>query len=192
MSIEEERVKVLTVLVDMDDVIADWSGHFFELAGQIPELRGRLIHSERKSFSVLDDYPKELEDAAREIYESEGFFRDLKPVDGAIEAIHELSRLGHNVLICTAPLHFHTYCVTEKFDWVQTHLGAEFKRQMILAKYKKFVHGDYLIDDNPNIRSLRHEVPSWQHILYTQPYNMSVTDRPRITWTGDWKSVLRL
>ena len=77
-----------------------------------------------------------LRETVDEIYTSPGFFRELRPIAGALDAVR----------ICTSPLNQYRNCVPEKHEWVERHLGAEFVGRMIVTKDKTLVHGDVLVD----------------------------------------------
>ena len=78
-----------------------------------------------------------LRETVDEIYTSPGFFRELRPIAGALDAVR----------ICTSPLNQYRNCVPEKHEWVERHLGAEFVGRMIVTKDKTLVHGDVLVDE---------------------------------------------
>jgi 5'-nucleotidase len=58
---------------------------------------------------------------------------------------------------------------------------------MIVSKDKTIVHGDFLIDDKPSIKGVQQ--PTWEHLLYSQPWNAKVSSKRRITWQN-WRSVI--
>lgn len=95
--------------------------------------------------------------------------------------MHELLDAGLDVRICTAPINAYQHCVSEKFAWVERHLGHEWIKRIILTKDKTWVRGDILIDDKPHITGSVQ--PTWVHYLYDQPYNR-IIDKPRISWTN--------
>ncbi len=76
-----------------------------------------------------------------------GFFRDLDPKKGAIEAVNIL-RTKYDVYILTRPSVKNPFCYTEKRDWVGKHFDYEMCEKLILCYHKHMVIGDYLIDDN--------------------------------------------
>lgn len=67
---------------------------------------------------------------------SKGFFADLEPMDGALQAIHEMQADGLKLYICTAPLRYSSFCAQEKIDWVRHHLGDSWLDSMILCQDK--------------------------------------------------------
>ena len=176
----------MLLLIDQDNVLSDfetgfrleWSarGHAFPA----------LLPEQRKDFHLLNDYPAHLAGEVEAIYNTPGFFSGLPPVPGAIAGIRAMLEAGHEVRICTSPLIKYRHCVTEKYEWVERHLGADFVPLVILTRDKTLVHGDILVDDKPEITGAR--TPSWRHVLYDQPYNRHVAG-PRMTWPA-WQTAL--
>lgn len=77
-----------------------------------------------------------------------GFFVNLKPIEGAIEAYHWLSNHPiYTPYILTAPSIQNPLSYTEKRLWIENHLGMEAVRRLIISPNKGLNKGDYLIDD---------------------------------------------
>lgn len=169
------------ILIDQDGVLGNYVARFLEI--------WRAEHPEKIWVSLEDslehdvdkNYPAEYRDIIEEITVREGFFRGIRPIEGAKEALEHMLALGHDVRICTAPKRDHTYCVPEKFAWVEKHFGGHWAQRIILTRDKTLVHGDILIDDKPNITGVR--MPSWEHVFYDQPYNRAHNKR-RLNWSN--------
>lgn len=107
-----------------------------------------------------------------------GFFRNLRPIDGAIETITILrARPDLDIYILTAPSVENPLCYSEKREWVETHLGMEMVRRLIISPDKGLSRGDFLIDDYTEGRGqdrfegkLIHfgsvEFPDWKAVLW--------------------------
>lgn len=106
------------IQVDMDDTTADFGGD--KVFGE-----------------VIDD---------SKMYEP-GFFRDLKPIDGALVAIRRLIKLGYDVQILTQPVANSPHSYSEKVQWIGMWL-PELMNKINMTQDKGLVVGDYLIDDN--------------------------------------------
>ena len=175
------------ILLDQDGVLADFERGFHDAwNASMGEKHPALLLDQRRSFYVRDDYPAIYRDAVEAIYTAPGFFRDLLPIPGAIDAVKALLELGHDVRICTSPLNQYRYCLPEKYEWVERHLGSDFVHRMIVTKDKTVVYGDVLVDDKPGIVGTR--PPDWRHVVFDQPYNRQ-TGGPRMTWEN-WREVL--
>jgi 5'-nucleotidase len=161
-------------LIDQDGVEADFDAEMdkrIEVA--FPGLEPICM-----DFYIENRYPEEYAEAIIAMYHEKGFYRCLQPIPGAIEGMNALTKHG-DVYICTSPLLTNPHCVQEKYDWVEEHLGKEWKRRVIIAKNKRLVHGSVLVDDKPIIGGK--EEPSWDRVVYDQPYNQDVPGR-RMTW----------
>ncbi|NXK62859.1 NT5C protein, partial [Sylvietta virens] len=194
----------LRVLVDMDGVVADFEGAVLrEFRARFPA-EPRVELAERRGFSVREQYRSLREDLAAKVasvYESPGFFLDLDPVPGALEAVQEMHHMQDTeVFICTSPLRKYEHCVVEKYKWVEKHLGPEFVERIILTRDKTMVAADLLFDDKDTIQGLNsismagcrlgshppadssfcplptgtEPNPSWEHILFTCCHNRHV------------------
>ncbi len=175
------------ILVDMDNVLADYESAFLE------QYRAKFPHNfyiplkDRKRFYVHEEYPQKDWEDVRTIYNAPGFFANLPVIEGGKEALEEMKELGFDVFICSSPVNKYQYCVPEKYAWVEKNLGFEWTKKIIMTKDKTLVYGDMLIDDKPEHKGLT--IPPWEHILYDAPYNRNVTDKKRVTW-DNWKEVV--
>lgn len=106
------------ILIDMDDTLADFGGS--------------------PVFGASIDDTK--------MYEP-GFFRDLKPIDGALVAVRKLIKLGYEVQILTQPVAQSPHSYSEKVQWIGMWL-PELIPGINMVQDKGLVKGDYLIDDN--------------------------------------------
>ena len=176
----------MRILVDMDGVIADFDGEFLQRYRRRHPDKLYYPFEQRTEFYVKDQYPEELKPLVAEILLEPTFFRDMMPMDGAMEALLEMEAVGLEVFICSSPFTTYQNCVLEKYQWVESYLGSEWVNRIILTKDKTLVRGDILIDDKPEITGV--DVPNWEHILYDRPYNQGVKKR-RLTWKN-WKDVL--
>jgi 5'(3')-deoxyribonucleotidase len=110
------------VYVDMDNVLVDFPWGIDQLSKEIKKKYG----------DDLDDIP--------------GFFSDLPPVDGAIEAFRKLSKHYDTYILSTAPWD-NPSAWTDKLLWVKKHLPEKGYKRLILSHNKNLNNGDYLIDD---------------------------------------------
>jgi len=133
--------------------------------------------------------PSEFKEGALAVFHEKGFFANLPPMDGGLSALSEMRDAGLNVLLCTAPVLTSAYCVAEKFEWVQRHLGSEWLPRVVLTTDKTIVKGDVLIDDKPRITGFQAE-PEWQQIIFTASYNTDTSHRVRMNHWDEWREVL--
>ncbi len=111
------------VYVDMDNTLCDYWAAYERIQADRPDL----------------PYPQSLI----------GFYRNLEPMPGAVEAFAWLSRQPElAVYILTAPSVINAHSYTEKREWVAKHLGMDACYRLILCPQKGLLQGDILIDDN--------------------------------------------
>lgn len=175
------------ILIDQDSVLADFDGEIRRRCQeQFPDmpLKPYELHTD---FYFSGNYDEPWKSMIKNIYVQPGFILSLPPIPGGLEAIRELVDREKTIRICTSPLGQYKHCVGEKYEWVDRYLGPKFVDMIILAKDKTYIRGDYLIDDRPKI--IGDLTPSWEHIIFDQPYNRHIADKRRINWQN-WKSVL--
>jgi 5'-nucleotidase len=178
------------ILVDMDGVIADLEQGFLDkFKIKYPYLPFVQL-SNRTTFYIREDYPKNIHPEVESIYTAPDFFANLPPISGAIDALNEMQQFGHTVKICTSPLTRYQYCVEEKYYWVEKNLGKEWVKNLILTKDKTEVRGDLLIDDKPKVEGDLN--PTWEHILFDQPYNRMITGQRRLLHWNKWQQLIHL
>ena len=177
----------MIILVDMDNTIADFEGHFIDLWKEKYPHIPHVPREERRHFYQRYDYPHEHHRKITSLILTPGFFCDLEPIEGGLEALHEMKALGHSVYLCTSSFFNYEECVRCKYQWVKKHLGQQWQSKVILTADKTLVKGDVLIDDRPELKG--NFTPTWEYILYDQPYNRMVKDWRRLNW-GNWKTVL--
>ena len=177
----------MLILIDMDDVLADFDGEVYTRWNKLHPDKFIVPPDKRNCFYLHEEMPDESRELIREINTSEGFIANLPEIPGSIEAVKEISALGHSVFICTAPLIRYRYCVKEKYQWVEEHLGCEWIEKLVLTRDKTIIRGDILIDDKPKITGVAE--PVWEHVIYEKSYNREIKGQRRLTW-NDWKEIL--
>lgn len=110
------------VYVDMDDVLVNFESGIEQL-----------------SEKTYQEYENDIDEVP-------GFFRDLPPVEGAIDAFHKLSEQYDVYILSTAPWRNPSAWI-DKLLWVKKHLPQAAHKRLILSHNKHLIRGDYLIDD---------------------------------------------
>lgn len=178
----------MIILVDMDDVIADFDGEFLRRWRERHPEKFYVPIDKRKMFYARDEYPKELVPLIKEVYTEAGFIRSLPEIEGSVKAVNKIAEKGHDVFICTSPLMQYKNCVREKYEWIEEHLGYDWTLKMILTRDKTLISGSIIIDDKPEITGAGN--PSWEHILFDKSYNRNINGKRRLTW-ANWEEVLK-
>jgi 5'-nucleotidase len=174
------------LLLDMDGVLADFMAGF---RADWAERGGSplLPPDEHTGWDLYGLMPKNERHLVAEVMNAPGFFAELPPVEGAVEAVHEIMR-EHEVLFCSTPWDSSPTCLSEKAWWLQKHFGKGASKRAIFTFDKTLVHGRILVDDNPEI--LGRATPTWEHVVFSQNYNAHVKDRRRLDRWSEWRSVL--
>jgi 5'-nucleotidase len=184
--------KKCILLIDMDGVTADWYGGFLKIYNQRYPERQTISEKDMDEYYIENKYPEEHKADCLNVVRGEpGFYENLDPIEGAIEALSTLPGLSDFVepFICSSPdpLSVNHVCESEKTRWIEKHLGQWWKRRVILTNDKTLVRGHFLIDDKAIIRGALE--PTWNKLLYTQPHNAHITDQVRFTW-ADWPTLV--
>jgi 5'-nucleotidase len=178
-----------TILVDQDQVLGDWEGRYSALlAREYPHIPV-VAFADRRGFYLEQQYADEHQEALAEIMLHPELYSTLEPIEGAIQAMHEMRAEGFDIAICTSPYIAHGSCASDKIEWVVRHLGLEWARSMVLTQDKTRVRGDILIDDKANI--VGSQTPVWEHVIFDMPYNREVQDeRIRLHGWANWRETI--
>lgn len=132
--------------------------------------------------NVLVDFPWGIEQLSQELkkeYEGDldeipNFFRELPPIEGAIDSFHKLSEKYDTYILSTAPWRNPSAWI-DKLLWVQEHLPEVARKRLILSHNKNLLRGDYLIDDRTangagefhgeHIQFGKEPFPNWNAVL---------------------------
>ena len=145
------------VFVDMDNVLVDFQS-------------GLDQQSER----TLQQYAGRLD-------EIPGLFGKMKPLAGAIDAMHQLNGHYDLFILSTAPWN-NPSAWSDKVKWVTEYLDDIFHKRMVITHRKDLCQGDYLIDYRGKngtsefsgewIEFGSEKFPDWQSVLdYLIPSN---------------------
>lgn len=191
--------RVPIILVDMDGVLADYDKKMVEEVNRSKDLDTAVCKENLWSFFYNEDpsdgVHKSYEYIKDKIEWSEGFFYDLEPIDGAIEAVNKMRDLGWDVWLCSSPSVTSDTCHSDKNRWVKKHFGDWLARKMILTKDKTLVYGDILIDDRCHIKGRFADHTAFTHILFEQPYNKESDQYKKGNvikgWSDNWEEKIR-
>ncbi len=167
-----------TILVDMDGVLADYSGEF-KRRWDCKHPDKPLANWENRQYHDIDKNYPQYTQFINNILMSEDFFHTLQPIPRAIQGLERLAQ-KHPVVICTAPSLRNKACVPGKYSWIEKNLGYEWVARTIITKDKTLAVGRYLLDDKPEVNGA--QIPSWEHLVFTQPYNRHITNKRRVSW----------
>ncbi len=138
------------IFVDMDGVLVDFESALALLPDEVKvQYEGRL-----------DEIP--------------GLFAMMRPMPGAIEAVHRLQEHFDLYILSTAPWK-NPSAWSDKVEWITRYLDDVFHKRMIITHCKNLCKGDYLIDDRGKngtsefegewIRFGSEEFPDWESVV---------------------------
>lgn len=164
--------------IDMDEVVADAYGRFFEWYERDYGIRidpastyGKRAHEvvAPEHREIVRNYPFQP-----------GFFVDLPVMEGAVEVIRELNE-RFEVFFVSAAMQF-KHSLFEKSEWLDQHFPFIKWPYRVFCGYKYIIDADYLIDDHVfNLKTFK-----GQGILYTSPHNVHQNGYPRV---NNWAEV---
>ena len=173
--------KRLRIAVDMDEVIADAFGkhlsHYNQRVGA--NLTPELVRA--KGLAAL--IPAELREDYHAVPHADGFFADLKVIEGSQEALLELSR-HHDVYITSAAMEVPS-SFADKYQWMEMHFPFIPPSRIVFCGDKEIVDADVLIDD----RSRHFKGFRGTGILFTAPHNAAEAAPLR---AHNWNDVLKI
>lgn len=129
-----------TILVDMDSILADFLQGILDLHNA--ETGDTAVKADVKTW----DHQFAGGQDCYTYFKRPGFFRGLAPIDGAKDALKLLHERANTLIVSSATI---TDVPTEKFKWLDKHMGFFPRKNVIFAAKKGFVRGDVLIDDYP-------------------------------------------
>jgi len=123
----------------------------------------------------MANYDKAKEGTTEEGRRQPGFFENLEPIDGAIDAFKQLSEKYDCYFLSTAPWS-NINAPSEKRVWVEKHLGDYAFKKLILSHNKGLLKGEFLIDDRPHSNGANEfegelihfgtdQFPDWKSVL---------------------------
>lgn len=175
----------MIILLDMDGVIADITGEIMrQWSLKYPD-DPLPDESMLAGFSV----DAEINEKVSAITHAPGFFADLKPLPGALEAIDKMLARDIEVSILTSAGITYPHAASEKYQWVADTFDSTMHSRLIITPSKYLVRGDILIDDMP-YHYKEHEA-QWHHYLFDAAYNQHDDTKPRLNW-GNWEEILGL
>lgn len=175
------------ILVDMDGVLADQHLGFLNiLESKYPEIYATYQGADT-NYEFERNFPEAHHALITSLREQKGFFRNLPPISDAKEALLAMRDGGFSVFICTAPIYRYQFCIPEKYEWIENHLGSDWAMKTIIARDKTVIGGDFLIDDSTDVKGA--STPSWEHVVFDRTYNQRAEGKRRIDWSN-WKSLI--
>jgi 5'-nucleotidase len=185
--------ETMRVMIDLDGVLADFNNavinHFKELGYERSDLFLR-------TYDISKWYDADNEEVRQEFVElmgTKGFWLSLRLMPGAVDALKEIKKLGHEIYILTTPWWSSPVSLTEKWGWIKRKLGRVINpcEQVLYATNKSIIDGDILIDDK-----LKH-IQDWLKlrpfaIVFDWPYNRDSESGSKAYRASNWGEVVEI
>lgn len=144
---------------------------YFDMDGVLVDFQSGLAQQDEKTLREYEGREDEIP----------GIFGVMKPIDGAIEAVHRLSKHYDCYILSTAPWR-NPSAWSDKVAWVTKYLDDIFHKRIVITHCKHLCKGDYLIDDRSKhgvtefegewIHFGSEKFPNWDAVLeYLLPKN---------------------
>jgi 5'(3')-deoxyribonucleotidase len=195
----------LTIAFDLDDVLADFISAFLEWHNQRYNtnicIEDVVDYDLTKSLKLKNEL--QARNRVHEFFQSDEYIQ-IKPVEGAVEGIAELSKIYNLIIITSRPYNSDSVSVEElTLEWIHTYFGDSFSGIYFTNQYN--------IDTNPGdittknelcrennvvllVEDALHHVKNCLHILcygailYARPWNTSgLSGTPRVE---SWQELL--
>ncbi len=140
--------------LDMDGVLADFEKELFRL---FPHLKELEPHS--------DELGKFIDELCAPGMPGARMFRDMEPIEFAVEAFHILYEHYNVILLTSAPWLCHESS-SDKRVWAERVFGEKIQKRIVISHFKGLMIGDYLVDDR-----LKNGVTDFKgiHVHFAQP-----------------------
>lgn len=132
--------------VDMDEVLADTLGKQLRVYNQ--HFGASLEPEHLNGCELLHIVPSDQQEYAAQMMCQPGFFSDLQPMRGALDAMERLCRF-HDVYIVSAATEF-PESFQDKMRWIERYLPQIPTRRIVFCGEKSILDLDCLVDDTPS------------------------------------------
>ena len=173
---------MLRFFIDMDGTICDTLKKWVKLYNIKVNTGDPMKCDDFVDYRVEENIPKNLRPQFLDLMFTKKFFRDLEPIDGAIDVINKMHGLGAEILFVTKPPYggngdmiSRANAIRDKILWLQEHFKWFHIEQFVLAPRRDILVDGYLIDDNSN--NIKGFAKNGLPILFKQPYNVRDIDQ---------------
>jgi 5'(3')-deoxyribonucleotidase len=165
---------VKTLLLDMDNVLADALGQFIRCYEA--EFGTTVTRESLNGKPEIEGFPSHPERVYQYAFQKD-FFRRMDVVPGSQAAVKRLSE-HFRIHVVSAAMEF-PLSLHEKFEWLGEHFPFLHWKQFVFCGTKSVVNGDIMVDDLPeNLERF-----SGERLLFSQPHNLQFNGYHRL---DDW------
>ncbi|XP_059149308.1 uncharacterized protein LOC131936377 [Physella acuta] len=190
------KIKKLKVFIDFENVLCDFEGSLLKEYRKMYPKEPFISLEQRKGLNIKQQYAElgvGLGEKLLNIYSRKGFIRDLPEIPGSCEALQALNRMVNvEVFIYSSTSGPYNYCLKEKCQWVEEHLGIEWLQKIVFVKDLTLINCHVVIDDRVQIKGVNK--PKWEHIVFQACHNTrsnSGNKRKLNNWVdGRWRHIV--
>lgn len=180
---------IATILLDMDDVLADFGTLLLELYNE--KYNDSLKTSDMISWDMTPYVKPECGLDIYELMKTPGFFSRLKPTPYSQEVVNRLIENNYNVMIVSDSPMGHSFadyeldneCISNPADdkraWLLKHFSAIPLSNVFFGSQKFFIRGDVLVDDKPDTYE-KFKKFGFSCVLMNQAYNAHIKTNNRV------------
>lgn len=166
----------MRILLDVDGVIADYTGAVLKLVQQHTGLI--ILRSQVVEWNIFELIPPKHHRHIQSALDEPGFCARIDPFPEAVAAVGVLQTFGE-VIPVTTPSHTNPTWAYERSAWLAGKFGFA-PGKIVQTGYKEVVDGDVMIDDKPeNVRKWLDAHDQCEGILWDAPYNQQEQVLPR-------------
>lgn len=157
----------MIILIDLDGIVVDllpnWIKEYNNLSGD--SLSIEMVND----WSLGNVIKKENKKLLYQVFNKEGFFKTLPPIEGALETLKRLSK-RHELYVASAAEHPHV--AAEKLHWIKNNMPFISLKKVFLGHDKYILRGDCFIDDRKlNLENYRKSWPNAHILSIEYPFN---------------------
>lgn len=166
------------ILIDQDEVIVDYVGEVLN------RYNARYDSSFKREDITEWKLSNILGDNVETILKDPLLFKNLTPINGAIETLKELiDSNDFDIYIVTTA---HPTACKYKYEWIKKHMPFFPIENIIFTYHKHLIKGDLLLDDyEENLKNF-----SGKKLLFDSPHNQNNTKYEKINSWNDFKKYL--
>jgi 5'-nucleotidase len=162
-------MRQLEILVDLDGICADFMGTLVDMYNTYEAEDDQGVELESCK-GRLPDWTPMGKDLWKYV-NAPGFYSQLPPLPGAVDALERLKDAGHEVVILTSP-GANPQAAAEKLIWCRKHMPFLNHHDVIVTPRKHQCCGDVFIDDDQQkIAKMRKRWPHTKMLGIEWPYN---------------------
>lgn len=173
----------MDILLDVDGVVADFSGYLLE------SVYSDLTADDVTCWDIMSLMTDEQRVMAKHKLKNPIWWFEQPVLAGAKEGVEFLQQDGHQIHWVTSPWHSCNGWESARRDWLHQYFKAE-PKDITFTYRKDLVHGDVLIDDKYE------HVAGWvgRHgpfgLLFDAPYNRDSEPNEDIMVVRGWEEVV--